>query len=70
MNGVIPREEVRGDITFNNVTFSYPSRPDDEPVLRNVSLQFRQGERVGIVGPSGCGKSTILRVSRRCMGDW
>ena len=69
-NGVIPREEVRGDITFNNVTFSYPSRPDDEPVLRNVSLQFKQGERVGIVGPSGCGKSTILRVSRRCMGDW
>ena len=51
-------------MTFDNVSFTYPLRPDDR-ALHNVSFQVRPGERVAIVGPSGSGKSTIFNMILR-----
>jgi ABC-type bacteriocin/lantibiotic exporter with double-glycine peptidase domain len=49
-------EEV---IVFNNVTFAYPGR---DPVLHNVNLRIREGERVALFGASGAGKSTLVQL--------
>ncbi len=57
-------EQAKGDVTFENVSFTYPLRPDDR-ALHNVSFQVRPGERVAIVGPSGSGKSTIFNLILR-----
>lgn len=54
---------VRGRIQFERVTFRY--RPDAPEVLRDVTLDIRPGEVVGIVGRSGSGKSTLTRLLQR-----
>jgi ATP-binding cassette subfamily B protein len=59
----LPREQ-RGDIRFENVRFSYPTRPDVR-VLDNICFSVQPGERVAIVGPSGAGKSTIFHLLLR-----
>ncbi|KAE9405365.1 P-loop containing nucleoside triphosphate hydrolase protein [Gymnopus androsaceus JB14] len=51
-------------IVFNDVEFSYPSRPD-VPVLKGLSLSIAPGETVALVGSSGCGKSTIAQLIQR-----
>ncbi|KAK3936781.1 Leptomycin B resistance protein pmd1 [Diplogelasinospora grovesii] len=51
-------------ITFDNVSFAYPARPD-VPVLDNVSFTIQPGQFVGLVGPSGAGKSTIMSLVQR-----
>ena len=55
---------LRGEVTFENVNFRYPSRPE-VPVLRDLSLYAKPGERVALVGPSGAGKSTIVSLLLR-----
>jgi ATP-binding cassette, subfamily B, bacterial len=54
----------RGEITFRDVTFHYPSRPAIS-ALNGVSFRVRPGERVAIVGPSGAGKTTIFALLLR-----
>jgi ATP-binding cassette subfamily B protein len=54
----------RGEITFDDVTFNYPSRPDTS-ALDHVSLQIAPGETVALVGPSGAGKTTIIQLLLR-----
>ncbi|KAH7322610.1 multidrug resistance protein [Stachybotrys elegans] len=51
-------------VHFNNVSFSYPSRPN-QPVLKNVDLSFPAGKYTAIVGLSGSGKSTIASLITR-----
>ncbi len=51
-------------IAYKNVAFSYPSRPDME-VLKNISLEVKSGEKIGLVGYSGAGKSTIVQLLMR-----
>ena len=50
--------EFKGNVSFENVQFSYPSRPD-VPVLKGVSFEAKHGSTVALVGSSGAGKSTI-----------
>ncbi|MGK6351766.1 ABC transporter ATP-binding protein [Parapedobacter sp. DT-150] len=57
----IIQNRITGRIAFENVTFSYPSRPEIT-VLNDVSFEARSGERIAIVGPSGTGKSTIASL--------
>jgi len=57
-------EPPRGEISFDAVHFSYPSRPD-APSLNGVSFTVKPGETVAIVGPSGAGKSTIFSLVMR-----
>ena len=55
---------ARGEVTFDDVRFAYPARPEAF-VLDGVSFSVRQGEKVAIVGPSGAGKSTIFHLLLR-----
>lgn len=52
---------LTGDIQFDDVHFSYPTRPDVE-VLKGVSLMIPSGKKVALVGQSGAGKSTIMQL--------
>ncbi|EXJ84135.1 hypothetical protein A1O3_04802 [Capronia epimyces CBS 606.96] len=56
--------DTPGAIEFRNVSFAYPSRPN-ETVLKNVDLLFPAGKHTAIVGPSGSGKSTIAALISR-----
>ena len=53
---------VSGGVSFESVSFGYKSY---EPVLKNISLDIRPGEMIGIVGRSGAGKSTMINLLMR-----
>lgn len=47
------------EIQFKNVTFKYPF--DKHPVIKNIDINIKKGQTIGIVGPTGAGKSTLIR---------
>lgn len=53
--------DVRGDLTIENVAFSY----SDAPLITDFNLNVRAGQRVAIVGPTGCGKTTLINLLMR-----
>src|SRR5207247_1873106 len=55
---------LRGHIQFQNVSFSYPSRPHHK-VLQDISFEVSKGETIALVGPSGAGKTTIFNLLMR-----
>jgi len=61
-----PEGELRlqGNIRFEQLAFSYPSRPDIQ-VLKNINFELAAGEKVALVGSSGAGKSTIVQLLLR-----
>jgi ATP-binding cassette subfamily B multidrug efflux pump len=59
--GAKPLEVSRGEVRFENVSFGY-GRTDVRPVIDNLTLEIKAGERVGLVGRSGAGKSTLVNL--------
>ena len=55
---------AKGAISFDDVSFSYPARPD-RAAVHGLSFQVKPGETVAIVGPSGAGKSTVFSLILR-----
>ncbi|MDO6482788.1 ABC transporter transmembrane domain-containing protein [Shimia thalassica] len=55
---------VRGEITFDDVSFAYPARPGTQ-ALDHVDVTIKPGETVALVGPSGAGKTTIVQMIQR-----
>ena len=63
VEGATALENIKGDVSFNNVTFSYE---ENSPIiLENVSFDVKQGESIALVGPTGAGKSTIINLLSR-----
>ncbi|ONK63144.1 uncharacterized protein A4U43_C07F11860 [Asparagus officinalis] len=57
-------DDVRGDIEFKDVYFSYPTRKDEQ-IFRGFSLFIQSGATVALVGESGSGKSTVVSLVER-----
>lgn len=61
--GAVPLHDVKGNITFHQVSFEYPD--DHNPVLSSINLDIKKGEKVALVGPSGGGKTTLCNLIPR-----
>jgi ATP-binding cassette subfamily B protein len=57
-------QPATGALAFDNVTFRYPTRPEDK-ALHDLTLAIAPGETVAVVGPSGAGKSTLFQLALR-----
>lgn len=55
-------EKTEGNIVFRNVSFSYNK---SSPLIEDLNLEIRAGQRVAIVGPTGCGKTTLINLLMR-----
>lgn len=60
---VIKDNQIKGKITFNNLSFTYPN--SDREVLSNISLTIPQGYNIGLIGRTGCGKTTLVELLMR-----
>ena len=60
---VIKDHQIKGKITFNNLSFTYPN--SDREVLSNISLTIPQGYNIGLIGRTGCGKTTLVELLMR-----
>ncbi len=58
----LAKGQARGDVRLDHVYFSYE---EDAPLIRDVCISVRPGERVAIVGPTGCGKTTLINLLMR-----
>ncbi len=61
-DGTVTYTEWKGDVVFENVTFSYDG---EHPVLRNISLYANPGQKIAFVGSTGAGKTTITNLINR-----
>lgn len=60
-DAVVP-EHVTGEVEIRNVAFSYV---EEKPLIRDLNLRVKPGQRVAIVGPTGCGKTTLINLLMR-----
>lgn len=56
-------EQIRGNVSFRNVDFSYSK--NGEHVLENITFEAKSGEKIGIIGTIGSGKSTLIKLLPR-----
>ena len=56
--------DVRGEVEFDHVRFSYPNDPD-KIIIKDFSALIRPGQKVAIVGPTGAGKTTLVNLLMR-----
>ena len=59
----IPLPSIRGSVSFENVSFTF--QKGQENILKNINLNIKEGEFIGIVGQSGSGKSTLMKLLPR-----
>ncbi|MFS1492545.1 ABC transporter ATP-binding protein/permease [Vibrio splendidus] len=59
-----PLDKLTPEVAFNDVTFCYPSRPD-QPATKNLTLTAKEGKVLALVGPSGAGKTTLFELLQR-----
>ena len=59
-------QPLQDAITIENLDFQY----DENPILHNLSIQFKKGGKYAITGPSGCGKSTLLKLILGWLPDY
>lgn len=64
-NGTVELDDVRGDISFNGVSFGYSSEDSDRLVINNLDLKIDAGKTLALVGESGGGKSTLCNLIPR-----
>ncbi|XP_025904044.1 antigen peptide transporter 2-like [Nothoprocta perdicaria] len=64
LDGTWAPATLRGHVVFQNVTFAYPTRPE-EPALQDVSFELRPGEVTALAGLNGSGKSTCVALLER-----
>lgn len=61
IEGHLP-EEIKGDVDFENVNFSYDP---ETPLIRDFTVKVKHGQKVAIVGPTGAGKTTLVNLLMR-----
>jgi len=59
---VCPLDKLQGNVDFNHVRFGYT---EDKTIIRDFSVNVRQGQKVAIVGPTGAGKTTMVKLLMR-----
>ncbi len=59
----VPSAGFKGRIDCRNIEFTYPGEPS--PILKDINLTIKPGEKVGVIGRIGCGKSTFIRLIPR-----
>ncbi|WP_299013762.1 cysteine/glutathione ABC transporter ATP-binding protein/permease CydC [uncultured Photobacterium sp.] len=57
------KAQAKGDITVEDISYTYYG--SDKPVLKNISVNLKQGEKLALLGRTGCGKSTLLQLLTR-----
>jgi ATP-binding cassette subfamily B protein/subfamily B ATP-binding cassette protein MsbA len=57
-----PKSGTKGEVVWENVSFHYTS---EQPVLKNINLRVKPGEKIAFVGPTGVGKSTLVSLIPR-----
>lgn len=62
LSSAVPRPPINGNIEFEHVVFGYRK---DEPVLNDLNLRVKQGQKIAIVGATGSGKTTIVNLLTR-----
>jgi len=63
-DGKITADSLKGKIELKNVSFAYPTRPEQK-ILKDINIIIEQGQSAALVGFSGCGKSTIIQLIER-----
>ena len=58
-NAILPSTNIRGEIEYQGVTFSYVK---GKPAVENLSLKIQPGEKIALVGHTGSGKSTLVKL--------
>lgn len=57
---VLPREEAKGNIEFDNIVFQYDNNP--KPTITGFTAKAKPGQKIAIVGPTGAGKTTMVNL--------